>query len=181
MPDQKDAIAILLAEFQALRAEIAARSTTQATMMQLAITAFGALAGLAFTQYGDHRLLLLIPVISTILGLIWLDHASNISNIGDFIKAELMPALQKAAAMDALPDYEKVVRKFEREPGMIFRVFGLPPLLVFIVVPLVAMVMALDFPARDWLFWALFLCDALLLVVFAVRWAPFLDSPRRRA
>src|ERR1700677_3308141 len=133
MPDQKDAIAILLAEFQALRAEIAARSGAQSTMMQLAVTAFGVLAGLAFTQYGDHRLLLLIPVISAILGLIWLDHAANISNIGDFIKGQIMPALQRAAGMEALPDYETVVREYERTPGGFFRVFGLPPFLIFIL------------------------------------------------
>jgi hypothetical protein len=179
MPDQKDAIAILLAEFQALRTEIAGRSAAQATMMQLAITAFGALAGLAFTQYGDHRSLLLIPVISAILGLIWLDHAANISNIGDFIKNQLMPALQKAAAMESLPDYEIFVRDYERTPGGFFRMFGLPPFLIFVLVPFVAMVLALESTPRGWLFWTLLVFDAGLLVVFTVRWRPFLDSPRQ--
>jgi hypothetical protein len=156
MPDQKDAIAILLAEFQALRTEIAGRSAAQATMMQLAITAFGA-----------------------ILGLIWLDHAANISNIGDFIKNQLMPALQKAAAMESLPDYEIFVRDYERTPGGFFRMFGLPPFLIFVLVPLVAMVLALESTPRGWLFWTLLVFDAGLLVVFTVRWRPFLDSPRQ--
>jgi hypothetical protein len=180
MPDQKDAIAILLAEFQALRTEIAVRSGAQGTMMQLAVTAFGALAGLAFTQYGDHRMLLLIPVTSAILGLIWLDHATNISNIGDYIKNQIMPALRRAAEMETLPDYETAVREYERTPGAFFRVFGLPPFLIFILVPLVAMITAFDFTPRGWLFWTLLLFDAVLLIVFTVRWLPFLDSPRQR-
>jgi len=179
MPDEKDAIDILLAEFNALRAEIGARSAAQATMMQLAVTAFGALAGLTFTQYGDHRLLLLIPIISTILGLIWLDHAANISNIGDFIKNQLMPALQKAAQMETLPDYETVVRKYERTPGAFIRVFGLPPFLIFVLMPVVAMVLAWDIRTRDWLFWTLQIFDVVLLIAFIARWLPFLESPRQ--
>ena len=180
MPDQKNAIAILLAEFGALRTEIAGRSAAQATMMQLAVTAFGALAGLAFTEYGDHRLLLLIPIISAILGLIWLDHAANISNIGDFITTEIMPALKTAADMEYLPDYEVFVRKYERTPGGFFRTFGLPPFLIFILVPLVAMIMALNAPQHGFLFWILLLVDVALLTVVTIRWRPFLNSPRQR-
>jgi hypothetical protein len=179
MADQKDAISILLAEFQALRAEIAGRSAAQATMMQLAVSAFGVLAGLGFTQYGDRRMLLLIPVISTILGLVWLDHAANISNIGDFIKNQLTPALRSAAEMDALPDYEIFVRRYERSPGGLFRMFGLPPFLIFIFLPVVAMVIALDATTRGWLFWTLQVADVALLALFTVTWLPYLGSPRR--
>ena len=177
MADQ--AVTVLLAEFQALRAEIASRSGAQAAMMQLTVTALGALAGLSFTQYGDRRLLLLIPVISTILGLVWLDHAANISNLGDFIRNQLMPALKNAAGMAELPDYEDVVRSYEKKPGGFLRMFGLPPFLIFILVPVVAIVIAFDAKARGWLFWSLVALDAVLLSVFATTWAPYLESPRR--
>ena len=181
MPDPKDAIAILLAEYQALRAEIQARSAAQSTMMQLTITALGALAALSFTQYGDRVMLLLIPVISTILGLVWLDHAANISNIGDFIMQHLWPALRAASQAEKLPDYEAAVRSYERTPGGFLRLFGLPPFLIFILVPVVAIVVAFDSSSRDWLFWTLVIVDLALLLVFALTWLPYLDSPRKVA
>lgn len=179
MPDPKDAITILLAEYQALRTEIQTRSGAQSTLMQLTITAFGALAALSFTQYGDRRMLLLIPVISTILGLVWLDHAANISNIGDFIMQRLWPALVAGSEADALPDYEVAVRAYERSPGVLLRLFGLPPLLIFILLPIVAIVVAFDSSSQDWLFWTLVVIDLALLLVFTLIWLPYLDSPRQ--
>jgi len=164
MPDPKDQITILLAEYQALRAEIQTRSGAQSTMMQLTITALGALAALSFTQYGDRRMLLLIPVISTILGLVWLDHAANISNIGDFIQQRLWPALGTASGAEGLPDYEATVRAYERTPGGFLRLFGLPPFLIFILVPIVSIVIAFDSSSQDWLFWTLVIVDLALLV-----------------
>ena len=179
MPDPKDQITILLAQYQALRAEIQTRSGAQSTMMQLTITALGALAALSFTQYGDRRMLLLIPVISTILGLVWLDHAANISNIGDFILQRLWPALGTVSGAEGLPDYEATVRAYERTPGGFLRLFGLPPFLIFILVPIVAIIIAFDASSQGWLFWTLVIIDLALLLIFTVMWLPYLDSPRK--
>jgi hypothetical protein len=125
------------------------------------------------------RLLLLVPVISAILGLIWIDHATNISNLGDFIRERLTPALKTAAAMESLPDYEDAVRLYERRKMAVLRLFGLPPFLVFVLTPLVAMLIALDAARHGWLFWSLFGLDIVLLAVFVAYWAPFLRGPRR--
>src|SRR6185503_16790341 len=116
-----------------------------------------------------------------ILGLIWIDHAANISNLGDFINQHLMPALKKEAAMDSLPDYEDVVRLYERRRTAVLRLFGLPPFLVFVLTPVVAMLIAFDAARHGWLFWSLFGLDIALLLVFIAYWAPFLGGPRQRA
>jgi len=178
---ETSSVTVLLAQFQALRAEIEARSGAQTTILGLTVTALGALAALGFSEHGDMRLLLLVPVISAILGLIWIDHAANISNLGDFINQHLMPALKKEAAMDSLPDYEDVVRLYERRRTAVLRLFGLPPFLVFVLTPVVAMLIAFDAARHGWLFWSLFGLDIALLLVFIAYWAPFLGGPRQRA
>lgn len=173
-----EAIDVLSSQFQALRAEIAARSQAQANALQLTVTALGVLGGLAFSTAGDKRMLLLIPVVAAILGLIWLDHAANIFNLGDFIKDRLIPSLKTAAAMDELPDYEAFIRVYERRRHVILRAFGLPPFLVFVLLPVIAMVISFDAPCHDWVFWTLFWIDAALLGVFVLYWAPYLSGPR---
>lgn len=76
---------IALAEFSALRNEIGSRSTAQHTLINLSITAIGAVVGFALAQKGNLSLLLLLPILSPSLGMLYLDHALNIMNIGNYI------------------------------------------------------------------------------------------------
>ena len=172
------AIPVLLAQFNALRGEIAERSKAQATFLSLAITALGALGSLGFSPSGDKRLLLLIPMVSVLLGLLWLDHAANISNLGDFIKDEIMPALRSSSGRSDLPDYEVFIRGYEVRPAVILRSFGLPPFLTFLLAPVVATVLAFDAPVQNWVFWTMTGVDVALLVLCLAYWAPFLGGPR---
>ena len=170
-------VTVLLEQFKALRAEIAGRSAAQSSLVQIAVTAIGALGALSFTAQ-DKRLLLLIPIVATVVGLMWLDHAANIFNLGDFIKDRLVPELKSAAAMQTLPDYEEFVRSYERRFHVILRSFGLPPLIVFVGVPVVAMILAFDAGTRNWVFWTLFLVDVGLVAIFLAYWWPYLTGPR---
>lgn len=172
------ATAALAAQFEALRAEIAARSVAQSNAMQLAVTAFGALAGLRFSQYGDARLLLVIPIVAAVLGLVWFDHAANIFNLGDFIKDRIVPAWKRAAKLADLPDYEQFIRGYERNRMVILRSFGLPPFLVFVFLPAAALVLAFDTPRWDWAFWSLVGLDLVLLAIVIAYWLPFALGPR---
>jgi hypothetical protein len=87
----KQLIAVVLAQFNACRAEIQARSGTQATLDNLNITATGIIGGYYFsaTSRASELILLVIPLLSPMLGIIWADHAINIGKIGRFIQAEL--------------------------------------------------------------------------------------------
>ncbi len=173
-----DSVTVLQGQFEALRAEIAARSAAQAGAIQLAVTAVGALGGLAFATGGDRRLLLLIPIVATFLGLIWLDHAANIFNLGDFIKDRIMPRLKEEAGMDDLPDYETFVRGYERNRLAVIRAFTLPPFLIFVLIPAAAMAVSFEAAHKSWGYWMLFGLDGLLLTIFLLYWLPFARGPR---
>src|SRR3954454_7012341 len=81
----KQLITVVLAQFNACRAEILARSSTQAAVVNLNITAISILAGYYFIYHANPLVLLVIPVVAPMLGIIWADHAINIGNLGRFI------------------------------------------------------------------------------------------------
>jgi hypothetical protein len=171
-------VTILLSQFTALRNEIGSRSQAQATMVNLSITAVGILGGLGLSQYGDERLLLLIPIVSTLLGLIWLDHAANIFKLGDFIREQLMPRLIQEAGTEDLPDYEKFIRKYEGSTHIIIRAFMLPPLLAFIAPSIMGIIVAFKSDVRNWLFWLMVIIAIIFVSVFIAYWRSFVSESR---
>lgn len=80
---------VRLAEFAALRNEIAQRSLFQHGLIVLNLTAIGAIVGLVFGRNADHSLLLLLPILSPALGLLWFGNHVAIIRIGSYIGAEL--------------------------------------------------------------------------------------------
>lgn len=162
----KQIIAVLLAQFNACRAEIQARSANQAATITLNITAVGIIAGYYFSAHGDPMVLLVIPLISPMLGIIWADHAINIGNLGRFIQTRLMPTMS-AVLHSNLPDYEVTVRAFERQRGQRLILLVAPMLLLFAVLPVAALLLA--FAAvhpHDLRFWSLSVIGAVLVLVF---------------
>jgi hypothetical protein len=87
-----------LAEYTALRAEIAQRSATQQALIALDLTAIASIVGFALTGRSSDSLLLIMPVVSSVLWLLWLDHHRNICLIGAYIRTELW--------RDQLPSWE---------------------------------------------------------------------------
>jgi hypothetical protein len=162
----KQLIAVLLAQFNACRNEIQARSAIQAALLNLNIIATGALAGYYFANHADPLILLIIPLLSPMLGIIWADHAINIGNIGRFIQNSLMPRL--SGALDyALPDYEVSVRAFEGQSGLRLMLLISPMLLLFAGIPVFALLLAYSAVADHGdLFWALSAIGALLILIF---------------
>src|SRR5947209_1636190 len=79
----------LLAEFNALRAEIIFRATSQATLMQINITASGTVAVFALSDPKYALTLIIIPILSPVLGIFWLDHDATIMKLGAFLKNEV--------------------------------------------------------------------------------------------
>jgi hypothetical protein len=68
-----------IAEFNKLRDEIASRSAHQHTLVGLGITAAGLLGALVAK---DPRVLLVLPVVSSVCWLLWLDHHGAICRAG---------------------------------------------------------------------------------------------------
>lgn len=163
---QKQYIAVLLAQFNACRAEIQARSTTQATIINLNITAVAAIAGYYFGYHANPAVLLVIPILSPMLGIIWADHAINIANIGRFIQRRLMPDLS-ATLKQQVPDYEVLIRAFEQRLGWRFLLLTAPTVLLFAILPAAALLLAwLAAPARDLVFYLLAATGTLLVIGF---------------
>jgi hypothetical protein len=92
------------AEFNAYRAEILARANFQHTLISIDLTALAALAGFVLSHHADKRLLLLLPIVSSSIGLLWYDHARNIESLGDYIRRDLQ----------GFNGYEDRIAKLER-------------------------------------------------------------------
>jgi hypothetical protein len=162
----KQLITVLLAQFNACRAEIQARSSNQAAIINLNITAIGIIAGYYFVYHANPLVLLIIPLLSPMLGIIWADHAINIGNLGRFIQGRLMPLLSATLKRD-LPDYEVWIRTFEQQRGRRLLLLIAPMLLIFAVLPTAALILACAAaPARDILFWVLVGTGATLILIF---------------
>ena len=88
---------IVLAVFNSLREEIKTRSTAQTGLVTLNVTAIGVLGGVFFGKAENTpAILLMIPMLSSVLGMLWIDHAINIANQGRFIEKEVIPDLKKS-------------------------------------------------------------------------------------
>jgi hypothetical protein len=162
----KQLITVLLAQFDACRTEIQARSSTQATLINLNITAIGIIAGYYFEYHASPIVLLVIPLLSPMLGIIWADHAINIGNLGRFIQRRLMPLLSATLKHD-LPDYEVSIRTFEQRKGRRLLLLITPMLLLFAVLPAGALILAWAVtPTRDILFMLLAGTGAALVLIF---------------
>jgi hypothetical protein len=142
-PEYKTTYAtIVLAIYNSLRDEIKTRSTAQAGLLALNVTAIGVMGGFFFGK-GENppEILLLIPMVSSVLGMLWIDHAINIANQGSFIQKVVMPALQ-SIDVPSIPNYEVSVRRMEKRAGLRLFVLGAPILLIFAGIPLAAMLYA---------------------------------------
>ena len=144
-PEAPLIVSILLEEFKALRSEIAARSAAQAAVLALNITAVGAIAAL-FSYVKDARVFFLIPVISSILGAMYTDHAINIGKLGRFIRWHVKPRLADGVGADRLLDYEVYASNF-REPIWSRRhLLPFAIMSMFVWVPLLALILPFLLP-----------------------------------
>jgi hypothetical protein len=101
-----ESLQIVLAEFAALRGEIQGRSSAAWTLLGLNLTASSAVAGFVLSDRADPLLLLLLPFLSSSLGLLFLDHGINLDRIGTYIKQELKPRATRAGGDPGLLAYE---------------------------------------------------------------------------
>ena len=143
-PEYKPTYAtIVLAIYNSLRDEIKTRSTAQAGLVALNVTAIGVLGGFFFgKEENPPEILLLIPMVSSVLGMLWIDHAINIANQGSFIQNVVMPELMQSIDLPSIPNYEVSIRRMEQRAGLRLFVLGAPILLIFAGIPLAAMLYA---------------------------------------
>jgi len=128
-------VAVVLAEFAALRAEIDRRSSEQSALLSLSITGTAALWAFMYSKQ-HYTLLPLVPFLSLALGARWLDQHRRIRDIGDYIKSTLNKHLCEPTGLHhALANETEV----ERRPGqgvlsvLVVATIFLPPLVAAVL------------------------------------------------
>jgi hypothetical protein len=114
-------------EFAGLRSEIDRRSSEQFLLLALSLTAFTTLVGIAGAKDATksaRELLVLAPWLSSLAGLLWLDHDRSIHAIGRYIGQELWPG--------HVPSFERHRNRFGPSALTAALGFLVPVLLVFL-------------------------------------------------
>lgn len=179
-PDSSAVLSVALAEFGKLRDEIAGRSNTLWTLLGLNATISSTVAGFVLAQKADPLLVLLLPLLAPSLGLLVIDHAMNIGNIGEYINTVIKSLIHETTGEPRLLRYEEWVDKWETRSTRRVLAFGLPLILMFTVVPVASLVYTI--PHLDngtvWALWA----TGLVLTLFQVAlWVGLLAPPLMRA
>lgn len=182
MPDSTK-LEVYLAEFAALRAEIANRTATQSTLTTFTLAATGALGSFAFSAGQNHRLVLLLLVpLNAATGFLWLDHAHSIYRVGNYIKLRLWAELRELEA-SPISTYEEFVLK--GRPIWLERSVFLVPFFILFLGPMIGALVGTAGRADIGflgVFWAL---DAVVVCFFTVSWVvsvrEFLRPPTEAA
>jgi hypothetical protein len=147
-------------EFAAYRDEILKRSEHQSTLLTADLTALAAIVGFVLSDKADTRLLLVLPIVSSAIGLLWYDHARNIESLGDYIREE----------MPVFGGYERRIAALERKEWR--RVpMTLALLILFVGVPVAGLVLTIDRVHHfQWLLWACGLALSVVCSVVLLKW-----------
>lgn len=94
-PHSEQAVEVMLAEFNALRAEILGHATAQAAVVGIGLTALGIIIGFVAKEGGSDRLLLAIPPLALGVILLHTSERYRINMIGRYIRQKLWPSLQQ--------------------------------------------------------------------------------------
>jgi hypothetical protein len=179
-PDRAAVIQVSLSEFGKLRDEISGRSTSLWTLLGLNATVSSAVAGFVLGKQANPMLLLLLPLLTPSLGLLVIDHATNIGNIGQYINTVLKPLLQDAAGESRLLSYEEWVDRYEEKTLRRLLPFGIPLVLLFNVVPVASLIYTSTRIPDAWT-WSLWSSGVLMTAIQVGFWCAFLLPPLRRA
>jgi hypothetical protein len=167
-----------LAEFSDLRTEIQNRSGAAWTLVNLNVTATAAILGFVLSDKADPRLLLALPIVSSALGMLFIDHAYNINNLGSYINKKIRPVVREASGNDRLLGYEEAMDTYEQKKLLRFIPFGMPLTVLFSGVPLVSLCFVLGSLGTGWA-WTVWALGLVLVAAQLSLWVLFLVDPQR--
>lgn len=112
----------ILAEYDALRAEIQNRSESQNRLLELHIAALAFIIStmVAYSQY-RYALILLIPIESSVFGLWYLVHAFSIEEIGTHIRKRIEPGVEKLVGCCAMKWENSNARRITKSQKTLFQ------------------------------------------------------------
>jgi hypothetical protein len=165
---------VAMAEFSALRTEIATRTSSQNALANITVVAVGAIGGYAFGSPNASKLILLVLVpVAIAMGQLWLDHAHAIYKIGTYVRDRLWTQLRSLLHSD-ISTYEDYV--LHGQPAWRERsVLILPFFILFVGPCLAALVVVARFADAPWT-WAAWALEIIALTYFIVTWISFLKE-----
>ncbi len=165
-----------LTEFEKLKDEIASRSNTQSTLINLNLTAIAAIGGFVLAHEGQGFVAVILTIVCPVLGLLFLDHDTNIKSIGTYIRDNLAPAIRSLVGVPSILRYEDAVTLMERNVLQRFS-FGIAIVFIFGAVPVFSLAVA--FPEAGKHAWSLFVFSigAVLTLMFLVAFLAFFGKP----
>lgn len=169
-----------IAEFTKLSDEIASRTSTQWTLLGLSATVSSTIGGFVLAEKASPLLLLVLPVLTSSLGLLFLDHAANIGNIAKYVNTVIKPLLREEARDPRLLSYGEWVESYEERTIRRLLPFGVPLLVLFSAVPITALLYTVPFIHNPWA-WVLWAIGAIMTAIQVSFWMHFLLPPIRRA
>ena len=122
--DRADAVAVnkavdvLLAEYNALRAEIVSRSSAQAALVGVGLTALGVVVGLVVQKHADQRLLLALPPLALLVNLLWSIENRRIALAGRHIRKHTSVELKARTGLEHT-SWEEAVEQRRQGLGVI--------------------------------------------------------------
>jgi len=110
---QKMAAQCWLAEFEGLRNEILNFQRMQHNLIWTNISIIGTLLAIYFAYRSDETdmILLVVPIVSSLLGVCWVAQGRRISQIGHYIKYNIAPALQTLCHDKKIMGWEDEIRE----------------------------------------------------------------------
>jgi hypothetical protein len=168
-PEPRDRVVdFVIAEFNALHAEMASTASSQQTLIGLNVTAAAAVAGLVVANRAETELLLVPAVLSCALGLVYIANAVHIGNLASYIAEVLRPLATEQTGEERLLGWIQSYRVHHRVTRLVYR--GLMIGMMFSGFPFVALVWSapdLD-TFENWVAWGFTL---LFLLVQLGAWA----------
>lgn len=178
-PDKNLVISAALAEYTALRAEVANRISGQDTMLNLYMTAVAAIFGFALSGHADLLILLVLPLLSTAARLLYHNHNLYIKLVSAYLNDQLRPLVTERLGEPGLLGWHE--RSAEYQTGPRWRRLAHPAGLglLFPVPAAVALVLVIPrlFSPWAWLAWA---CGWLLVLAQVVLTSQPVSSVRAR-
>ncbi len=92
-PDPARTTTIVLAEFAALRGEVATRINLQVTLMLANLTVLGVVLGIALSRPDNRDVLLVLPLVTPCIGVLVIDSFRNLDLLGQYIHRFIRPHL----------------------------------------------------------------------------------------
>lgn len=164
---------VVIAEFNALRAEMVARITIQATLIGTGITGIGVVVGFAIGQTGNRSLLVLVPLISALVLFLYANQSYRIIVLGDYIRRCQLKYLRDIFG-SSLPSWEYEIKHDTSRTTKLVKASLDAALDVMLIAASVGSLVYADGVAL----WVRYIAGFLLLLTSAIRlWVGFRRRP----